>query len=135
MHHHVRVRFFSTIELVNLRESVKVSSKHRQIANSLAQADLVIVDQLSELPVSRAGSALLFDLLSRHCERTSVVITTTLSLSKWASVFGDPKMTAALLDRFNHLCHIVETGNDGDRFKNRSIHPGRERRPKRSEPS
>ena len=116
-HHRKKVRFFSTVELVNALEKEKALGKTGQIAERLARSDLVILDELGYLPFSASGGALLFHLLSKLYERASVVITTNLSFSEWAGVFGDTKMTTALLDRLTHHCHIIETGNDSFRFK------------------
>jgi len=115
-----RVRFFTAAGLVNQLEESQKQYRLERLMSALEKLDLLIVDELGYLSFSRGGAELLFQVFAERYERGSILITSNLPFSEWGQVFQGERMTAALLDRFTHRCHIFEMNGESYRFRESS---------------
>jgi len=116
-----RVSFTRAAELVRMLLEARDERLLGRLHRRLEGGDLLIVDELGFVPFDRAGGELLFNLLSERYERRSTLITTNLAFSEWVQVFGDAKLTTALLDRLGHHSHILTTRGSSYRSRNRDL--------------
>ncbi len=112
-----RVRFFTAAGLVNRLEEAQKQYQLDRFLEQLARADVLICDELGYLSFSRAGAELLFQVFAERYERKSLLVTSNLPFGDWVQVFQGERMTAALLDRLTHRCHILEMNGESYRFR------------------
>lgn len=119
-----RVRFFRADDLVRTLTEAKSEQAVGKLLGGLERVDVLIVDELGFVPFDRTGAELLFNLLARRYQHHATVVTTNLAFSEWVKVFGDDKLTAALLDRLGDRAHVITTSGPSYRMRGTAPLPG-----------
>src|SRR3954464_3131344 len=112
-----RVRFYRVTELATQLLEAREERHLTRMRSQLAKLDLLVLDELGDVPASQVGAELLFAVSSRAYERWSVIVTTNLPFEEWKEVLGSERLTGATLDRLTHRCTIVETGKESYRLR------------------
>jgi len=112
-----RVRFYTVSGLINELQEASESHRLSKLESHLMRYQLIILDELGFVPFSQSGAQMLFGFISQRYQRGSLIITTNLAFAEWTEVFGDPRLTSALLDRMTHHCHILEFSGKSYRFR------------------
>ena len=112
-----KVRFFTAAGLVTRLTEAQTSLRLSHLERSLAQMDLLIIDEIGYVPFSEKGAQLLFQVVAQSYERQSLIMTTNLDFSQWPQVFGSEQLTGALLDRLTHHAHILAMNGESFRFR------------------
>jgi DNA replication protein DnaC len=123
-----RVRFFTAKQLVTQLREAQEERQLRRMHEQLERHDLLVLDELGYIPFSKLGAELLFEVVSRAYERTSLIVTTNLPFENWTEVMGSERLTGALLDRLTHRVHILEA--NGESYRLRQSRQRRKRRKK-----
>ena len=117
----MNVKFYRTAALVNRLSEAKKAKELSSLMKQIQKADLIILDEWGYVPLDRDGSRLLFEIISECYEQKSIIVTTNIEFSKWATILYDEQMTNALLDRLLHHCYLLIFTGDSDRIKNSLI--------------
>jgi DNA replication protein DnaC len=112
-----KVRFFTAAGLINLLTEAQAGLRLSHLERSLAQMDLLIIDEIGYVPFSEKGAQLFFQMVAQSYERQSLIMTTNLDFSQWPQVFGSEQLTGALLDRLTHHAHILAMNGESFRFR------------------
>ncbi|MCL1981632.1 MAG: IS21-like element helper ATPase IstB [Clostridiales bacterium] len=118
----IPIKFYRTAALVNSLSEAKASGTLSKVLNKIDKAQAIVLDEFGYVPVDRVGAQLLFEVISECYERKSVILNTNLEFSQWVNILYDQKMTAALIARLLHHCHLLIFTGPDMRLKESSIH-------------